>query len=135
MNDKDILPEKDLLEKAATMNRFEYSPLGKELKAQTDIAKKKSYENDKTISKKPTRKKYSKSDLTYDANHSFYKYFRDNRIFNNLSFKSEYSFLVEFFNDLDKLNKLKTQKEKTEKKKTNDKALELYNDFLDIYFD
>ena len=32
---KDILPEKDLLEKAATMKRFEYSPLGKELKAQT----------------------------------------------------------------------------------------------------
>ena len=117
MNGKDILPEKDLLEKAATMKRFEYSRLGKELKAQTDIAKKqyqtlhKSYENDKTINKKPTRKKYSKSDLTYDANHSFYKYFRDNRTFNNFSFKSEYSFLVEFFNDLDELNKLKTQKE------------------------
>ena len=28
-----------LLEKAATMKRFEYLPLGKELKAQTDIAK------------------------------------------------------------------------------------------------
>ena len=31
--------KKDLLEKAATIKRFEYSPLGKELKAQTDIAK------------------------------------------------------------------------------------------------
>ena len=29
---KVVLPEKDLLEKAATMKRFEYSPLGKELK-------------------------------------------------------------------------------------------------------
>ena len=38
---KDILPEKDLLEKTATVKRFEYSILGKELKAQTDIAKKK----------------------------------------------------------------------------------------------
>ena len=33
---KDVLPEKDLLEKAATIKRFEYSLLGKELKAQTD---------------------------------------------------------------------------------------------------
>ena len=30
---KDILSEKDVLEKAATMKRFEYSLLGKELKA------------------------------------------------------------------------------------------------------
>ena len=37
---KDVLPEKDLLEKVATMKRLEYSPLGKELKVQTDIAKK-----------------------------------------------------------------------------------------------
>ena len=35
-----FLPEKDLLEKAATLKRFEYSPLAKELKAQADIAKK-----------------------------------------------------------------------------------------------
>ena len=37
---KDVLPEKDVLEKGATIKRFEYSPLGKELKAQTEIAKK-----------------------------------------------------------------------------------------------
>ena len=36
---KDILPEKDLLEKAATLKRFEYSQLSKEIKTQTDIAK------------------------------------------------------------------------------------------------
>ena len=36
---KDVLPEKDLLQKAATTKRFEYSLLGKELKAQTDIGK------------------------------------------------------------------------------------------------
>ena len=40
--EKDFLEtEKDLLEKAATMKRFEYLQLGKELKAQTDIATKK----------------------------------------------------------------------------------------------
>ena len=38
--DENVLPEKDLLEKAATKKRFEYSLLGKELKAQTDIGKK-----------------------------------------------------------------------------------------------
>ena len=36
---KNILPEKGLLEKAAGIKRFEYSPLGSELKKQTDIAK------------------------------------------------------------------------------------------------
>ena len=41
--------------KAATMKSFDYSPLGKELKAQTDLAKKQyqklgdTYESDKTI--------------------------------------------------------------------------------------
>ena len=45
--EKDFLEtEKDLLEKAATTKRFEYLQLGKELKAQTDIATKK-----KTVSK------------------------------------------------------------------------------------
>ena len=39
---KDFVPEKDLLEKAATMKRFEYSSLSKKLKAQNDIAKKQS---------------------------------------------------------------------------------------------
>ena len=34
-----ILPERELLEKAATIKRFEYSPLGSDLKKQTDIAK------------------------------------------------------------------------------------------------
>ena len=32
--------KKTLLEKAATMKRFKYSPLDKELKAETDIEKK-----------------------------------------------------------------------------------------------
>ena len=35
MTGKDVLPEKDLLEKAVIKKRFEYSPLGKELKGQT----------------------------------------------------------------------------------------------------
>ena len=47
-----------------------------------------------------------------------------------------YSFLTGLFNDLDKSNKIKTQKEETNEKKTNlyDTAEELYNDSLEIYF-
>ena len=39
LTSKDVLPGKELLEKAATMKRFEYSPLDNELKAQTGVAK------------------------------------------------------------------------------------------------
>ena len=72
MTGKDVLPEKDLLEKAATRKWFEYSPLGKELKAKTDIATKQyqkldnTYGFDKNIKKKPTFKKYNRSNLICD---------------------------------------------------------------------
>ena len=36
---EDVLPEKELLEKAATIKRFQYSLLGNELKKQTGTAK------------------------------------------------------------------------------------------------
>ena len=40
LSSEDVLPQKDLLEKAAIMKRFKYLLLGKELKTQTDIVKK-----------------------------------------------------------------------------------------------
>ena len=40
MTGEDILPGKDLLQKVAAIKRFEYLPIGGELKKQTDIAKK-----------------------------------------------------------------------------------------------
>ena len=113
---KDVLPEKDLLKKVATMKRFDYSPLGKELKAQTDFAKKqyrgliKFFRSNEK--EKPTLKKYNKSDLICNSKYSFYKYYRDNKKIDSFSFKSKYSFLFEFFDDLNEFNKLKTQKEK-----------------------
>ena len=56
--------------------------------------------------------------------------------FDNLSFKSKYSFLDKFLDDLDKFNKLNTQTEsKKVKKNVYNKASELYNDFLGTYFD
>ena len=61
----------DFLEKVAIIKIFEYSPLGSQLKMQTDIAKKyqrldKVYEFDETINKndrKPMLKKYNKSNI------------------------------------------------------------------------
>ena len=55
------------------MKRFEYSPLGQVLKAQTDIAKKQYLKLDDTyefgkiiIQEKATLENYSRSDLIYD---------------------------------------------------------------------
>ena len=82
MRGKDILTEKDLIEKASTIKRSEYFPLRKELKAQTDIAKKqtqaldKTDDIDETINKKPTLKNFGKSDLIHGDNYSFYKHYR-----------------------------------------------------------
>ena len=100
-----VLPEKGVLEKAATIKRFEYSPLGSELKKQIDIANKKQYQGldkvyefDGTISKddkKATLKTYNKSVPIYDASHSFCKC-RNIKKFDNLSYISKHSFLASF---------------------------------------
>ena len=47
MTGDNVLPEKDLLEKAAIIKGFEYSPLSSELKKQTDIAEKQNQGLDK----------------------------------------------------------------------------------------
>ena len=49
MTAKDVLPEKDWLEKATALKRFEYSPLGKELKKQTSVAEKQYQDFDKVL--------------------------------------------------------------------------------------
>ena len=74
---KGVLPVKDLIEQVTAMKRFKYSPLGKELKAQT--LKKKQYQKldytfefNKIIKNdKPTLKNYSESDLIYESNYAF----------------------------------------------------------------
>ena len=59
MTDRDVLSGKGLLEKAAAIKIFEYSPFRQRIKAQTDIAEKQyqtlddTYEFDKIIIKKP----------------------------------------------------------------------------------
>ena len=141
---KDVLPEKDLLEKAATIKRFEYSPLDKELKAQTDIAKKQYQKLDNTFTSDEIIKKerqalenYSKSNLIYNSKLSFYKYYRHSKKFHSVSLKSNYPFLPQCYKDLNKFKELKTIKQKTEKKTTNLYIIssELYNNFLGIFYD
>ena len=102
-----------MLEKATTIKRFEYSPLDKELKAQTDIAKKQYQGWDKTfISNKDNeslikkeKDKYNRSNLIY-SRLSFYSYSNDKN-FNSLSFKSKYSYLLNFYKDLQIFIKMK----------------------------
>ena len=119
MADQDFIPEKNLPEKAAAIKRFEYSSLGKELEAQTDIAKKQyqgldkafiSNKDNKNVNEsffKKEKKKY-KSNLIYNKL-SFYSY-NDDKKFDSLSFKSKYFYLLRFYNDLQKLVKMKPVK-------------------------
>ena len=47
----------------------------------------------------------------YYNKYIFYKYYHDSKKNYNLFFKSKYSFLNEFFNDIKKFNELKAEKE------------------------
>ena len=85
------------------MKRFDYSPLGKELKAQTDIAKKQYQKLDdidefvKIKKEIPTIKNYKRSDLIYDNRHSFYEYYNNKLLNSSRSFlEVKYPFLASF---------------------------------------
>ena len=72
MTGKDVLPEKDLLEKAAAIKRFEYSLLGRELKKQTSVAEKQyqkfdsAFESNKDEDKSKNKRSHAKSNLVYN---------------------------------------------------------------------
>ena len=78
---------------------------------------------------------YYESYLIYNNKYSLYKHYRYRKIFDNLPFKSK--LLLDFLKELSKFNKLKRQKEKYKKRITNmhDTSSELYNVFLETYFD
>ena len=106
---KDVLSQKDLLEKAAAWKRFEYSPLGSVLKKQTSVVQKQYQGLNKLLSLIKTKNQHLKcmiNQICYITVNTVFKNF------DNLSFRSRYSFLAQFFNDLNKFNKLKTQKQK-----------------------
>ena len=77
-----------MLEKTATIKRFEYLPLGNELKAQTDIVKKQFQKRDNIFEfyeifkkEEPTFKDYNQPNLIYNKKYNFYKYYGDSKIF------------------------------------------------------
>ena len=105
------------------MKRFEYSPLSKKLKAQTDIVKKHYQKLDNTnefvgIKKEePTLKKYNISSLIFNIKHRFCEYY-NNKLFNSSSsLESKYLFLLSFYSDLNKFNNLNPQKKSQKKEK------------------
>ena len=146
---KDILPEKDLLEKAATIKRFEYLPLRNELKKQNSIAEKqyqkleKAFEPNKQEEDKiKTKKSRAKSNLVYIKDFSFCKYSKTKEFAVKLSFNSEQNNLKDFKNILELFyndtEEIKTnsedQKKRLEKRKVAlVTACELYDKPLNIY--
>ena len=78
---KDVLPEKDLLERAAALKRFQHSPLGKELKKQTNVAEKqyqnfdKIFKSDETEQPVTIKKEITdESSLFYNNKYSFIEF-------------------------------------------------------------
>ena len=97
MTGKDVLPEKNLARKSCQNGKIWIFALGKELKAQTNIAKKQyhkldnTYEFDEIIKKeKPTLKKYNRSNLIWDSKYIFYPYYNiiDFLLSQNIQFDS-----------------------------------------------
>ena len=104
---KDVSPEKDLLEKAATIKRFEYLPWGSALKKQTDIIEKQYQGSNKFFmsAKKEepvTIKKESaiteKSKLMYDIKYSFSDFSNIGKYY-VLSFTTKYNDCSHFIID------------------------------------
>ena len=62
---KDALPEKDLLEKAATIKNLEYSRLDKELKKQTNQSFDKVFKSDEKEQPVTIKKKNNQKQLTH----------------------------------------------------------------------
>ena len=115
------------------MKRFECSPLGKELKGETHISKKQyqKLDIDYKFDEESKVGKYNKSDLIYKAIPN------DIKKFNKLSIESKKSFLSCFSSDLNRFSSINPRNENTIYRKTKmyHTALELYAEFLDIYFD
>ena len=113
LTSKDVLPEKDLLEKAAAIKRFENLPLGSELKKETSAVEKhyqvlnKLFESDKekqlvVIKKEPLTIKKEKLEITgksklmYDSKYSFSGYINIRKYY-VLSFMTKYNKLFPFY--------------------------------------
>ena len=98
-----------MLEKAAVFKRFEYSQLGKELKAQTSFVEKhyqgknkfiKTDEKEEPITiRKEKPEVISESKLIYESKVGF-SYYKDVRSFSDISFISKYYKLLSFLSSI-----------------------------------
>ena len=146
MTGKDVLPEEKLLEKPATMKRFEYLLLGKELKNDSS-AEEKQYQSFHKIFKYEEKEEpvkvekeelvtTSKSKLVYNNKYSSseYKYIKK---YMDDSFKTKCNKLVSLYRRLSEFKKHNPQTERTMIKKKNvyDNAIKLYNRLLSVYCD
>lgn len=97
------------------------------------MSKKEVTKEEKDDDETPSFSRYDKSNPIYHSNHSFYKYHNIKKL-DNISFKSKYSFLVEFFSDLKKTYRLDPKKEhpKTRKKDICNTFSGWYNEQLEI---
>ena len=145
LTEKHVLREKDLLERAAALKRFEYSPLGKELKKQTSVEEQQYQSFDKVFNhdenEKPVKIKKErllitdKSSLVYDSKYSFSKY-RNVGKYYNLSFMTKYDSSLPFYHRLNEFRNFapRTEKTKIKKKTVYNNAINLYITLLTIYF-
>ena len=85
---------------------------------------------------KATIKKYNQWNLIYNNKYSSYKYYHGRKNYDNISLKSKYCFLNQFFNKLNKLNDLKLKMKKCKRKNRNSHptASEVCSEFLETYY-
>ena len=103
MTGKDVLPEKYLLVKAAAIIRIEYSPLGKELKKRTSVAEKQyqTFESNKNEEKPTIKRSRAKSNLVYNKDFTFYKYYEmKNLLLNFLLIQNAFIMILKKFSQL-----------------------------------
>ena len=124
MTDKDVFQQKDLLQKAAAIKRFEYPPLGSELKKRTSVAEKQcqglnklftSSEKEESVSIKKEKPAINyESKPMYDNKYDFGD-FSNIKKYYVVSYTSKYNKLLSFYHWLNKFRKTKIKK--TEYKK------------------
>ena len=126
------------------MLEFEYSPLGKELKAQNSAAEKQYQvlnkifepaEKEELVTIKKEKPEITvERNLIYDSKYSFSEYSNAKRYYSS-SFVVKYNRLVSFYHRLNKFRSLVPRTVKTKmKKEIGYKNVNLYNKLLSIYF-
>ena len=143
---KDVLPEKNLLEKPATMKRFEYSLLGKELKKQTSVAEKHPQTFDQVFNhdkiEKPVTLKIEgplttgESSLFYNSKYSFTEFQNAGKYMDDSLVSRYNNYLALLKQRLEEFKKFIPRKAKTKAKKkiVYNNAKKLYNTLLSIYY-